>query len=70
MGLFGVLAACVFPVLVIVLIILYSIKEKELSKLISKGTEAIILVLLLSAFIHIVRNQPGADFKGCCYRSV
>ncbi len=62
-GLFGVLAACVFPVLVIVLIILYSIKEKELSKLISKGTEAIILVLLLSAFIHIVQNQPGADFK-------
>lgn len=62
-GLFGMFAACVFPVLVIVLIILHSVKEKEISKLISKGTEAIILVLLLSAFIHIVQNQPGADFK-------
>lgn len=62
-GLFGWLAACIFPILTIVLLILYSIKEKELSKLISKSIEATILVLLISAFIHIVKNQPGDDFK-------
>lgn len=62
-GLFGMLAACLFPIVTIVIIVLYSIKDKEPSRLISKSIEAIIFVLLISAFIHIVQNQPGTDFK-------
>ena len=58
-GLFGLLAACIFPIVTIVLIVLYSLKEKDPTKLISKSIEAVILVLLISAFIHIVQNQTG-----------
>ncbi|MDE6723672.1 MAG: hypothetical protein K2J55_05695 [Eubacterium sp.] len=62
-GLFGLLAACIFPIVTIVLIVLYSIKEKDPTKLISKSIEAVILVLLISAFIHIVQNQTGDELK-------
>ena len=62
-GLFGMLAACIFPIVTIVITVLYSIKDKEPSKLISKSIESIVLVLLISAFIHVVQNQPGTDFK-------
>ncbi|MDE6413450.1 MAG: hypothetical protein K2K42_06160, partial [Eubacterium sp.] len=61
-GLFGILAACLFPIVTIALIIFYSIKENDPSKLISKGIEAVIFVLLISALIHIIQNQPGDDF--------
>ena len=61
-GLFGILAACIFPVLTIAITILYSLKDREPSKFISKGIESIIMVLLISAFIHVVQNQKGADF--------
>ena len=62
LGLFGLFAACIFPIVTIVLIVLYSLKEKDPTKLISKSIEAVILVLLISAFIHIVQNQTGDEF--------
>lgn len=62
-GLFGILAACVFPILTIIVTVLYSIKEAEPAKFISKGIESIIMVLLISAFIHVVQNQPNGVFS-------
>ncbi len=62
-GLFGILAACVFPVLTIIITILYSIKEAEPVKFIVKGIESVVMVLLISSFIHIVQNQSGAVFS-------
>lgn len=62
-GLFGILAACLFPILTIIVTILYSIKEREPQKLLSKGAESIVMILLISALIHIIQNQTGADFK-------
>lgn len=61
-GLFGILAACIFPVLTITVIIISSVKEMSRGKLISMGIESIIMVFLISAFIHIVQNQTGDDF--------
>jgi len=61
-GLFGILASCIFPVLTVIVTILYSIKDKEPKKLISKGILSVVMILLISAFIHIVQNQTGADF--------
>ncbi len=58
-GMFGMLAACIFPVLTIAITILYSLKEREPYKFIAKGIESIIMVLLISAFIHIIQNQTG-----------
>lgn len=63
LGLFGWFAGCVFPIAAIALIVFYSIKENDPSQLISKGIEATILVLLFSALIHIIPNQPGDNFK-------
>lgn len=62
-GLFGILAACIFPLLTIAVIIISSVKQMDNSKLISMGIESIIMVLLISAFIHIVQNQTGDDFE-------
>ena len=62
LGLFGWLAGCIFPIAAIALIIFYSLKENNPSQLISKGIEAVVFVLLLSALIHICQNQPGDDF--------
>ena len=58
-GMFGMLAACIFPVLTIAITILSSLKEREPYKFIAKGIESIIMVLLISAFIHIIQNQTG-----------
>ena len=61
-GLFGLFAACVFPLLTMVITVLYSLKDPEPKLLAVKSAECVIMVLLLSAFIHIVLNQPGAEF--------
>ncbi|MCH5317186.1 MAG: DNA translocase FtsK [Eubacterium sp.] len=62
LGIFGIVAACGLPLLTIVITILHSIRVSELSKFIAKGIESIIMLLLISAFIHIVQNENGADF--------
>lgn len=61
-GLFGLFAACVFPLLTMVITVLYSLKDPEPKLLAVKSVECVVMVLLLSAFIHIVLNQPGAEF--------
>ena len=61
-GLFGLFAACVFPLLTMVITVLYSLKDPEPKLLAVKSAECVVMVLLLSAFIHIVLNQPGAEF--------
>ena len=63
LGAFGLLAACVFPILTIIITILFSLKDRETGKFIEKGIESVVLVLLISSFIHIIQNQPGDDFK-------
>ena len=63
LGLFGIIGACAFPILTIIITILYSIRVRETGKFISKGIESVILVLLVSSFIHIVQNQPGDLFS-------
>lgn len=64
-GLFGFFAACVFPVLTMVITVLYSLKEQDTKLLIVKGIESVIMVLLISSCIHIFQNQPGAEFSQC-----
>ncbi len=61
-GLFGLFAACVFPLLTMVITVLYSLKDPEPKLLAVKSAECVVMVLLLSAFIHVVLNQPGAEF--------
>lgn len=62
-GLFGFLAAVVFPVLTVVITVLYSVKDNRPYEFIAKAVECILMIFLISALIHIVQNQSGADFK-------
>lgn len=62
-GLFGMFAAWVFPILTIVITVLYSLKEQEPSKFIIKSVESVVMVLLLSTFIFVCQNPSGTVFK-------
>lgn len=60
-GLFGWLAAIIFPLLCLVYSFFFTIKKPE-RKMTFEIVSIVILVLLVSTFIHIVRNQNGAPF--------
>lgn len=62
-GLFGYLAAVVFPILTIIITVLYSVKNNNPNEFIAKAIECVIMILLMSALIFIVQNQSGTDFK-------
>ena len=62
-GVFGVFAACMFPLISVVVVLFYSFNNASTAKFIAKSIETVIMVLLLAAFIHVVKNQTGADFK-------
>ena len=62
-GAFGMFASWVFPILTIVITVLYSIKEHEPKLLLVKSAESVAMILFISAFIHICRNQPGDVLK-------
>ncbi len=60
-GLFGWFAAVVFPVLCIVYCILFTVKKPK-KRMTFEVISIVILVFLFSTFIHIVKNNIGADF--------
>lgn len=62
-GLFGYLASILFPILTVVITVLYSVKDNRPYEFIAKAVECILMIFLISALIHIVQNQSGADFK-------
>ena len=68
-GLFGMFASWVFPILTMVITVLYSLKDQEPKQLLIKGAESAVMVLLISTFIHIVQNQPGDVFSEAVMQS-
>ncbi len=68
-GAFGMFAAWVFPILTVVITVLYSIKDHEPKLLLVKSLESVLMVLFISAFIHICQNQPGDVFKDAVVNS-
>jgi S-DNA-T family DNA segregation ATPase FtsK/SpoIIIE len=62
-GVFGMLAACALPLVILVVTVILSAKDGRPSKLAYKAVETLVLVFLLAALIHIFRNQTGADFR-------
>lgn len=68
-GAFGMFAAWVFPILTVVITVLYSIKDHEPKLLLVKSLESVLTVLFISAFIHICQNQPGDVFKDAVVNS-
>ncbi|MBE6720222.1 MAG: DNA translocase FtsK [Ruminococcaceae bacterium] len=60
-GLFGWFAAVVFPILCLVYSVLFTVKKPN-KNMTYEVVSIIILVLMVSAFIHIVENQPHSAF--------
>ncbi|MGN1201825.1 MAG: DNA translocase FtsK [Eubacterium sp.] len=71
-GVFGVFAACVFPLISIVVMLFYSFNKSKPSKLAAKSIETIIMVLIIATFVHIVSHDTGEVFNEVivdCYNS-
>ena len=60
-GLFGWFAAVVFPLLCLLYSILYTVKKPQ-KNMTYEVVSIVVLVMLISAFIHIVENQSGSVF--------
>lgn len=62
-GIFGIFAACIFPLIAIAVTLIYSVKKDRNVNLIAKSIETVVLVLIIASLIHVVQNQTGADFS-------
>lgn len=61
-GVFGVFAACAFPLISIVVMLFYTYTHAPMPKLIAKTVETVVMVLILSTFLHVVTNDVGGEF--------
>ena len=63
-GVFGIMAACILPLISIVVTIFYSAKgTDDKSGFVAKIIEGVVMVFIIAGFVHIVRNQPSAELK-------
>lgn len=62
-GVFGIFAACVFPLISIVVMLFYSFNKSTPQKLAVKSVETVIMVLIIAAFVHVVSHHTGEDFN-------
>lgn len=71
-GIFGMFAAIVLPLLTVVVTVVFSAKGEEVYGYTSKIIEAFVMVFILATFIHVVTNPIGQTFKESivdCYQS-
>ena len=62
-GIFGMFAAIVLPLLTIVVTVMFSAKGDEVYGCTAKIIEAFVMVFVLATFIHVVKNSTGDAFK-------
>ncbi|MCD7797368.1 MAG: DUF87 domain-containing protein [Clostridiales bacterium] len=61
-GIFGIFAACVFPLLMLVITLIFSARREQSSIFVAKIIESVVFALIIASFIHIVKNKTGAQF--------
>lgn len=62
-GIFGMFAAIVLPLLTIVVTVIFSAKGDDAYGYTAKIVEAFVMVFILATFIHVVKNSIGDAFK-------
>lgn len=62
-GIFGMFAAIVLPLLTIVVTVIFSAKGDDAYGYTAKILEAFVMVFILATFIHVVKNSTGDAFK-------
>ncbi len=62
-GIFGMFAAIVLPLLTLVVTVIFSAKGDDAYGYTAKIVEAFVMVFILATFIHVVKNSTGDVFK-------
>lgn len=62
-GIFGMFAAIVLPLLTIVVTVIFSAKGDDAYGYTAKIVEVFVMVFILATFIHVVKNSTGDAFK-------
>ena len=62
-GIFGLLAACLLPMIVLIITLIYLYTHATRDKMIIKLVETVVLVLILTAMVHVFRNSTGDVFS-------
>lgn len=62
-GIFGMFAAIVLPLLTMVVTVIFSAKGDDAYGYTAKIVEAFVMVFILATFIHVVKNSTGDAFK-------
>lgn len=62
-GIFGMFAAIVLPLLTIVVTVIFSAKGDDAYGYTAKIVEAFVMIFILATFIHVVKNSTGDAFK-------
>lgn len=62
-GIFGMFAAILLPLLTIVVTVIFSAKGDDAYGYTAKIVEAFVMVFILATFIHVVKNSTGDAFK-------
>lgn len=62
-GIFGMFAAIVLPLLTIVVTVIFSAKGDDAYGYTAKIVEAFVMVFILATFIHVVKNSTGDAFR-------
>lgn len=62
-GIFGMFAAIVLPLLTIVVTVIFSAKGDDAYGYTAKIVEAFVMVFILATFIHVVKKSTGDAFK-------
>ena len=62
-GIFGMFAAIVLPLLTIVVTVIFSAKGDDAYGYTAKIVEAFVMFFILATFIHVVKNSTGDAFK-------
>ena len=68
-GIFGILAACLFPLIVLAITLIYSYTHASNKMMITKLVETFILVFILTTMVHVFRNSIGDDFSSAVVNS-
>lgn len=62
-GVFGLFASCLFPLLILIIMLIFAFTHATPSRLTAKMIETVVMVLLLSALVHIFGHSTGDEFK-------
>lgn len=66
-GVFGYLSAVLLPLVLIAVNVVSALRRPSVHTLVAKGVESFLLILFLSALIHVIINDSGDEFRSVVF---